>query len=692
MKDLFSLPEYAQQDQLLDIAPVRATITSNVANPIARVIVDVPHAHMGSLFDYEVPEKFADVPVGARVMVDLGSQRVQGFIAERVKSTQFHATLRPIARVVSALPVLDEHIYRLAHVIARRQSSTVASSLRLAIPQRHARAEEEFLDSVVAGSSQIAPVDVSNWEPYSGGTQLVEQLGSGNNPRSLVQVRSVDSVLSLAIDLIHATIHSGRSVILCVPTARQAQQFSAAITKRLGLHVATMISENAPDVRYKQFLEVKSGRTKIIVGTRNAAWAPAQKLGLLLLIDDHHKAFIEPHNPYIHTRDLLLERSNVQDCGFVCLNYGPSVELAYQTQNTMSAVLPAHRRDRHGVPQVLTAASLAYEGETWSRMPSAVFTVIRSGLERGDVLVVVPRTGYIPVVACARCREIATCPLCDGRIGLLGPDKDPQCSRCGSVIHDFTCRHCHGHKLKPVRIGSHRTAQEIGRAFRDVPIHIVGTRNELAPSSQDNGIVIATPGQIPHRAKRFAAAVILDAGYLLRSENLDTDVFFLRSLAHICVTVSAQSQGGQVLVVGDIPASLTLVLKHWDMYGWSCKALAERQELGLPPHYVWRKISGSMNSLRHYLAVLQSLVRQANLKTVNNSTVSLLSAGVSELIPGMRVIGPLHHGEHNDQDHHMFLSFPQSQRTEITDLISRAQHIFSVQRMGKLTITMDTTI
>ncbi|QRV02948.1 hypothetical protein JTE88_04310 [Arcanobacterium phocisimile] len=690
MNELFSLPEYAHQDQLLNIEPVSARVKSAVPLPVARIVVDVPHMHMGSLFDYEVPEKFADVAVGARVMVDLGSQRVQGFIVERVESTAFHATLRPIQRVVSPIPVLDERIYELAQVVACRQSSTVASCLRLAIPQRHARAEREFLEVPAVSHQPIERPEVSQWQPYAGGKELVEQLCAGASERAVVQVRSIDSILELSSSLIQATMHSGRNVIFVVPTVRQAESYAQELTRRLGVQVSLLLSEHAPDVRYRQFLDIKSGNSRVIVGTRHAAWAPAQNLGLVLLVDDQHKSLIEQRNPYIHARDLLRERSVIDQCAMVCLNFGPSVELSYDTQHDARAVVPANPRDKHALAQVVTAASLAYEGEPWSRMPSSVFTIIRSGLERGDVLVTVPRSGYIPVVACVRCREIATCPTCDGRLGYYAPDKPAQCSRCGIVVDHFTCKHCRGHQLKPVRIGSHRTAQEIGRAFRGVPIHIGGFQTEISPSGDENAIIIATPGQIPKRPERYAAAVVLDAGFLLRSENLNTEVYFLRALAHICATVQPHSAGGQVLIVGDVPPALTLVVKHWDMHGWALKALRERQELGLPPVNVWVRIAGTRAVLRSYLGIVQSLAREAQLEVPEQSPVSLLSAGASEIVPGMRVIGPFEHDAEEETE--LYLSFPNTARELMTSIISQAQHIFSVQRMGKLQIKMDTTV
>ncbi|QJC21763.1 hypothetical protein [Arcanobacterium buesumense] len=692
MNDLFSLPEYSAQEELLRLERIAQKVTSSFPNPVAHVAVDVPHVHMNTLFDYRIPEKYAQVPVGARVMVEFGSGKAQGFIVGRSDSSKFSSTLRPLKKVVSPVPVLDADIYRLAQAVSQRQSSTLSHCLRLAIPQRHARAEKEFLETDHIKETYRFNTDTQAWHNYSGGKELLEKLRDGNVIQAITQVRSVDSVIALAQTVVAIVAESHKSVIFVVPTAQQAHIYAEQLQRNLGIRVATMISDNTPEVRYRQFLDVKSGDIRVVVGTRSAAWAPAQNLGLVILLDDHHRAHEEPHNPYIHTRELLMERSRLTPCSFLSFNYGPSVELAWYVKNSASAqiLLPAQRRDPHALAQVLAASSLAYEGERWSRMPSAVFTVVREGLTRGDVVVIVPRTGYIPIVACARCREVATCHICDGKLGIAGPDQPARCQRCGVTIMSFTCRHCRGTQLKPVRIGSHRTAQEIGRAFRNVPIHLAGVGQEISPADDEHRIVVSTAGQLPRIKSGFAAGVILDAGYMLRSENLDAEVYFLRALAHITTIIQPRSQGGQLLIVGDVPAQLILTIKNWDMYGWAAKALLEREELLLPPAYVWVQVTGTMKVLRHFLSILQSLAHDAGLSSEDSSLAALLGAGADELIPGVRVIGPYPGGQ--DSDLHVYLAFPQHEREKITLLISQAHRIISVQKLGRITIKMDTSV
>ena len=110
---------------------------------VARVVVDVPLAHLDRPFDYGVPEKFAElVQAGCRVRVRFSGQLVDGFVLETGESTEFTGKLLPLAHVPSGEPVLTPQVARLLRTIADRYAGTMSDVLRLAVPPRRANAEK----------------------------------------------------------------------------------------------------------------------------------------------------------------------------------------------------------------------------------------------------------------------------------------------------------------------------------------------------------------------------------------------------------------------------------------------------------------------------------------------------------------------------------------------------------------------
>lgn len=110
--------------------------------PVARIVVDVPLAHLDRPFDYTVPSELdtAAVP-GCRVRVRFAGQLVDGYLLERTGTTEYGKKLAFIEKVVSPEPVLAPEIAALARAIADRYAGGMIDVLRLAIPPRHARAE-----------------------------------------------------------------------------------------------------------------------------------------------------------------------------------------------------------------------------------------------------------------------------------------------------------------------------------------------------------------------------------------------------------------------------------------------------------------------------------------------------------------------------------------------------------------------
>jgi primosomal protein N' (replication factor Y) (superfamily II helicase) len=112
--------------------------------PYARVLVDVPLAHLDRPFDYSVPARMHDEAVpGARVKVRFSGRDVDGYLLDRLDKTSHPGRISPLRKVVSPEPVLSPPVYATARAVADRYAGTVSDVLRLAIPPRHARVEQE---------------------------------------------------------------------------------------------------------------------------------------------------------------------------------------------------------------------------------------------------------------------------------------------------------------------------------------------------------------------------------------------------------------------------------------------------------------------------------------------------------------------------------------------------------------------
>ncbi|MFD1120802.1 primosomal protein N' family DNA-binding protein, partial [Sphaerisporangium aureirubrum] len=120
-----------------------AFVAADVA-PVARVVVDTPLPHLDRPFDYLVGAGMdADAVAGCRVRVRFAGKLTDGFLLERVESSEHEGALLGLERVVSPEAVLTPEIAALCRAVADRYAGTMSDVLRLAVPPRHARVEAE---------------------------------------------------------------------------------------------------------------------------------------------------------------------------------------------------------------------------------------------------------------------------------------------------------------------------------------------------------------------------------------------------------------------------------------------------------------------------------------------------------------------------------------------------------------------
>ena len=121
---------------------------------MARVLVDLPLAHLDRPFDYAVPEAMAEAArPGVRVKVRFAGQDVDGFVVERRAVSDHAGTLTALRRVISPEPVLTPAVAGLSEDVAKRYAGTRSDVLRLAVPPRHATVEKQASEPAAARPS-----------------------------------------------------------------------------------------------------------------------------------------------------------------------------------------------------------------------------------------------------------------------------------------------------------------------------------------------------------------------------------------------------------------------------------------------------------------------------------------------------------------------------------------------------------
>jgi primosomal protein N' (replication factor Y) len=580
---------------------------------VARICVDVPLAHLDRPFDYLVPATMdAHATPGTRVRVRFAGQLVDGYLLERVDDSAHTGRLAFLERVVSPEPVLHPDIVQLARAMADRYGGTLADVLRLAVPPRHARAEAKADTSHPDGDAQPRLESAGGWSAYPAGQAFLRAVGDGRPARAVWSALAGEDWPARLAEAAAAAAAAGRGAVLVVADARDLDRLDAALTRALGpdRHVA-LSAAVGPEERYLRFLAASRGRVRIVAGTRAAAFAPVEPLGLVAIWDDGDDLHAEPRSPYPHAREVLLTRAQLTGCAALVGGYARSAEAQQLVETGWAKEIAAPRESvRRAAPLVQPVGDDVQRDRdpaaVSARLPSVAWQAARDALAAGaPVLVQVPRRGYLPSVACATCHTPARCPSCAGPLALREATGAPGCRWCGRVAAAYACPHCGGRRLRASVVGARRTAEELGRAFPGTPVRTSGRDGVLASVPAQPALVVSTPGAEPVAEGGYGAVLLLDTWAMLTRADLRASEETLRRWLAAAALARPAHRGGRVVVSADAGIPTVQALVRWDPAGLAARELAERRELLFPPAVRVASVTGTPDAVADLLAAAQ---------------------------------------------------------------------------------------
>lgn len=577
--------------------------------PVARIAVDLEPPHLDRYFDYSVPAKLAEAAQpGVRVRVKFAGRLVDGFLIERRDSSEFTGSLVPIERVVSPEPVLSPDLLALSRQVAEAYSGTLADVLRLVIPPRHAATEAEKPHPRPLGPIQVP--DPTPWAAYPGGAEFLDALAQGQTPRAVWTVLPNADAYGALAAAVQATLAGGRGAVVIAATGRDVARIDLALTKALGegRHVA-LTADLGQAERYRRWLALSRGQVRAVVGTAAAQFAPIEKLGLVAIWDDADSGHAARLAPYPHAREVLLMRAHQAKAGALIAGYTATAEAAHLVQRHWARPLAAPRAVvRDHAPRVFALNEERGRdrelnpGAVAGHLPPQAIRLAREALAQGPVLVQVPRSGYRPRLACAQCRETARCAHCSGPLSQPGPREDPKCGWCGRSAAPWSCRNCHGVRLRSRATGVHRSAEELGRAFPGTLVRESNAaRGVIDTVPGEPALVLATPGAEPLADGGYAAALLLDAPEILNLPTLRAAEQAVRRWLGAAALVRPAARGGAVLLCADGALPAAQALLRWDPAAFARRELADRTELGYPPSARIAELTGAYPALREIL-------------------------------------------------------------------------------------------
>lgn len=585
--------------------------------PVARVLPLLGLPQLDRPFDYLVPAELDEAAQpGVRVRVRFSGQLVNGIILARAEHAEHDGELSRLRDVVSPERVYPPQLARLVDSLAELYGGVRSDIIRSAVPTRHARAEKARGEGPgptweELGRLELSDVPLSGWDRYAFGASFVSAVRSGQAARAAWHPAPGEDVAARIAELAVTVARDGGGVLIVAPDQRAVDRLEAALREHVAARQVTVLSAGlGPESRYRRYLDVLHGSGRVVVGTRSAAYAPVRDLRLAVILDDGDDNLTDPRAPYVHAREVLVTRSAQEGAALVLASLTRTAEVQLLVESGWAHTLaPTVETLAESMPGVIAATDTIADPEDVSRgrLPAPAFRIARRTLrDGGAVLVQVPRKGYVPTLSCLRCGTPARCRHCNGPLGLPGHESEgaaaPTCRWCGRVDVRHRCHSCGGTRIRPVVLGSERTAEDLGRIFRSYPVISSSGERILDTVGEGPRVVVATPGAEPVAPGGYGAALILDTWATIGRQDLRAGEDALATWARAVHLVKPEARGGHVVIDADAALPLVRDLMTWNIVDAAARELGERSAAGLPPAVRMAAIDGTADAVARFTA------------------------------------------------------------------------------------------
>ena len=263
---------------------------------------------------------------------------------------------------------------------------------------------------------------------------------------------------------------NGRGVIVLVPEIALTPAVAGSFRAIFGDRVAIQHSGLSDGERHDQWHRIRRGDIDVVVGTRSAVFAPVQRLGLIVVDEEHDGSYKQEESPRYNGRDVAVMRARSAGALAVLGSATPSLESFYNAQNGRYALMSLHKRvlDR----PMASVAVVDMREEYAASGPDVIVSrplaaAIAERLERREqAMVLLNRRGFATSVFCRQCGQTLDCPNCSVTLTVHKAARRAQCHYCNhSVRIPGACVHCAGQYLEHIGFGTERVEHDLGGLF-----------------------------------------------------------------------------------------------------------------------------------------------------------------------------------------------------------------------------------
>ena len=400
---------------------------------------------------------------------------------------------------------------------------------------------------------------------------------------------------------IEQVVARDREAIVLVPEISLTPQTIRRFRRRFS-KVAVLHSHLTDGERHRHWRRIAAGEVQVVVGARSAVFAPARRLGLIVIDEEHESSFKQETVPRYHARDVAVKRAQLEGVPVILGSATPALETWRNAELGRYTRLSLTKRVADRPMPEVALIDLRGEKPEPGQPIGALGVALRRAMEEalsagGQVILLLNRRGFHTFILCPQCGHVVKCASCDVALTHHKVRRRALCHTCDAETDPpAACPACRHPKLHYGGIGTERLEREVRDAFPDRVVRRMDSDTMRSPGSHEQVLGAFKAGQVDILLGTQMIAKGLDFPNvtLVGVINADTALHLpdfraaertFQLVAQVAGRTGRGDRPGRVLVQTFCPEHHAITCaQHHDYLGFVAAELPLRQASGVPPY------------------------------------------------------------------------------------------------------------
>ncbi len=408
------------------------------------------------------------------------------------------------------------------------------------------------------------------------------------------------------LQAIQQVLDRGESAILLVPEISLTPQTVERFKSRFAAtqhEVAVLHSHLSEGERHDEWHRIRSGAARVVIGARSAVFAPVEKLGIVIVDEEHENTYKQEETPRYHGRDLAVLRGHMEKCAVLLGSATPSLESYHNAVTGKYELIRLTLRVDDQKMPFIRIVDMRMEAKKSSPILSdPLAKAIGLRLEKKEqVILFLNRRGFSTTMLCGKCGYVHECPNCSLSLTFHRAANRVVCHICGHLaVAPTKCPGCRDPGIKYTGTGTEKVEDTVCRFFpkavvKRMDADVMQRREayrETLDAFRTGKIDILVGTQMIAKGLHFPNVTLVgivnaDMGLHLPDFRASERTFQL--LTQVAGRAGRGDVEGEVVVQSYTPFHPAIQFaRHHDFEGFYEQEIEWRQKMGQPPftHFI----------------------------------------------------------------------------------------------------------